>query len=150
MKKLFLALLLSTGVANAVDFRTIEPWGGGYLIYQRTTNDSQIFAGSLVDTHSVTGTLLSIGVEAVGGNVTAQLSHSTGAYKDSSDVVYQNFWVSSPTVVLSGAFKTFDVRGYVQDPWLKISGLSGSVTAYVTMEYMMPIAKSSAPIQSTR
>ena len=151
MKKLLLSVLLMAGLnAHAVQLKTIED-DGLYDIYYSSVNDTQFNSGAGISTHSVVGTLLSFVIEAVGSDVLFSLSHSTGFYTKFSDTdTYRTFVGSSRTIVRSGTSKSFDVRGYVQDPWIRIYSLTGNVTAHVTIDYIMPLSKSSTTVTVVR
>src|SRR3990167_1582294 len=151
MKKLAvltnLILLGLAGNAQARDPRTYEQ-SGIYQVYQWSTTDNQLVVGARLATHSVVGQLLTMKVEVKGADAIVQLTHSTGTYRDGSgkNTTHFVFHRSSEIVVSSLSAWTPNLRGYVEDPWLKIlrfGGVGGGTTVTVTMEYLFPEAKSS-------
>lgn len=151
MKKLLISILLLGGVAHA-EYKTLEV-NGLYQIYYSSTNDSNQSATAPISTHSFVGTLLSFVIEAVGGDVLFSLSHSTGGYtlnSTTNTTRYEVFAGSSRTLVRGGTSKSFDVRGYVQDPWIRFYNLGSNTTGHITADYLMPLIKSSGAVSGVR
>lgn len=155
MRKLIGLVLLLASSGWAADSKNLDDKNVGVFdIYFSSTNDSQLVAGALSATHSVVGLAQSFCIESVGANTVFQLSHSTGtATRDITGAPIEPymFFKSSEVVVRAGAPKCWDLRGRVEDPWVKILRFgSGGATAYVTIDYLMPLHKSSMTISATR
>lgn len=137
-----LSLVLSFGgLAWAVDFKNLDPQFGVYMLYENVDNDLEVGTSAATtarSTHTVYGYLREWNVQTVGGAVTFELRHTTGAIVSTAGGKASQSYrlnVTSPTTVLANESMSDQMDEIVANPSIVVRTMDAGTTAYIRMKY---------------
>lgn len=144
VKKTLAALglvFLFGGSAGAVDFKNLDPNFGVYMLYENVDNDLEVATSAVMankSTHTVYGYLREWNIQTVGGSVTFELRHTTGAIVSTAGgKATQSYLlnVSSSITVLANESMSDKMDEIVANPTIVLRTMEAGTTAYVRMKY---------------